>query len=327
MYSQNFSFSPGYGLPGRVYSSRKPFWQSNLSKLDVDQFARVGGAAIYGVETALGLPVMTPVGVMVAVVYSCSNIPNDAYWEKQCTDFFKTLQPEPRWKLVIDVGLKNPAEENVEVENVNYADSDDKPRAVSVSGSSPKTSASTASLVVPESPIPAARIAVKSDVPIKQEASYVWNEQSLALLIGKYMPLDPSSANLSLSNLALGNPTFASDLVSLRLLLLRHISCRTSFEISLVNVIMKKYQSYIQAKHTEYEIMNFIMNDWKYLAASNHSGTVTGGGSTPPAPANQTNVNNFNSADAPSSTLGYNSSSVPRVVSESGPIKQDMDGC
>jgi hypothetical protein len=90
---------------------------------------------------------------------------------------------------------------------------------------------------------------------------------------------------------------------------------------------MKKYQSYIQAKHTEYEIMNFIMNDWKYLVASNHSGTVTGGGSTPPATANQTNVNNLNSADAPSSTLGHNSSSVPRVVSESGPIKQDMDGC
>ena len=131
-----------------MYNSRLPFWQSNLSKLEVEQFARVGGASIYGVNTALGLPVMTPVGVMVAVLYSAKNIPRDAGWEKKCVDFFKTLQPEPRWKLVIDVGLKSPAKE-VEVENINYSESDDKPRAVSVAGSSPKISASSGSLVVP----------------------------------------------------------------------------------------------------------------------------------------------------------------------------------
>jgi len=315
LYSQNFSFSPGHGLPGRVYNSRRPHWQSGLSSLGVEQFARVGGASIYGVNTAFGLPIMTPVGLMVAVLYSTENFERDAVWEQKCIEFCKTLQPEPRWKLAIDVGLKNDnprGERKVQVETVNYAESE-KPRSVSVATSSRDSSAtfvspkleacSDESCVVPVSPLPAAKAAVKN-----KEPSYVWNEQSLALLLGKYMPLNSESSTLSLSNLAMGNSNLASDLVSLRLLLLRHASCRNSFEISLVNVIMKKYQTYIQARHTEYEIMNLVLNDWKYLVASKHVGNVN----TPSASSNQMNVN-----------MESSQSGVPRVVSESGPIKQE----
>ncbi len=307
-------------MPGRVYSTCRSYWQSGLSSLGVEQFARVGGASIYGVNTAFGLPIMTPVGTMVAVLYSTENLSQDSVWEQKCIEFCKTLQPEPRWKLVIDVGLKNDPvreEKKVQVETTNYTDAE-KPRAVSVATSSrdgsaaygsPKLSASDESCVVPVSPLPAARAAPKN-----KEASYVWNEQSLALLIGKYMPLDSeSSSSLSLSNVAMGNASLANDLVSLRLLLLRHSSCRNSFEISLVNVIMRKYQTYIQARHSEYEIMNLVMNDWKYLVASKQLGNAH----TPSASANQMNVHNMGSSHS------EHGSSVPRVVSESGPIKQD----
>ena len=40
-------------MPGRAYLSRIPSWESNLSFLKPDQFARVGGAKIYGVNTSL----------------------------------------------------------------------------------------------------------------------------------------------------------------------------------------------------------------------------------------------------------------------------------
>ncbi len=306
-------------MPGRVYNTCRPYWQSGLSSLGVEQFARVGGASIYGVNTAFGLPIMTPVGTMVAVLYSTENLSRDTVWEQKCIDFCKTLQPEPRWKLVIDVGLKNdPSREGkkVQVDTCNYAGSSEKPRAVSVATSSrdgsvahvsPKLSASNDTCVVPVSPLPAAKAAAVKN----NEASYVWNEQSLALLLGKYMPLDSdSNSSLSLSNMAMGNASLASDLVSLRLLLLRHASCRNSFEISLVNVIMKKYQTYIQARHSEYEIMNLVMNDWKYLVASKQLGNAH----TPSASANQMNVNMSSS---------QSEHGVPRVVSESGPIKQE----
>jgi hypothetical protein len=305
-----------------VYNSGLPLWQSGLLSLGVEQFARVGGCYIYGVNTAFGLPILTPVGTMVAVLYSTENVPRDVVWEKKCIEFCKTLQPEPRWKLVIEVGLKNDTtrgEKKVQVDAVNYAESN-KSRAVSVATSrdgsvahaSPKISASSGSCVVPLSPLYAAKAAVRSTVPVKEEEpSYVWNEQSLALLLGKYMPLRCTSSTLSPSSFETGNSDLASDLVSLRLLLLRHSSCRTSFEISLVNVIMKKYQTYVQARHTEYEIMNLIMNDWKYLQASKQISTVNG--NTPSASDNQMNVN-------------MKSPSVPRVVSESGPIKKEFDG-
>ena len=261
---------------------------------------------------------MTPVGTMVAVFYSTKNFTRDVIWEQKCIDFCKGLQPEPRWKLVIDVGLKNsPTREakKVQVDTTNYADSESaKLRAVSVATSSPrdgsaayvspKLSARNDASVIPASPIPAAKAAVKN-----QEPPYVWNEQSLALLLGKYMPLssESSSQSLSLSNTAIGSTNLASDLVTLRLLLLRHSSCRNSFEISLVNVIMKKYQSYIQAGHTEYEIMNLVMNDWKYLVAPNQIGSNADTSATA-----EMNVN-----------MNSSPSSVPRVVSEAGPIKQE----
>ena len=272
-----------------MYNSRLPLWQSGLSSLGVEQFARVGGAAIYGINTAFGLPVMTPVGVMVAVLYSTENMSRDAVWEKKCIEFCKTLRPEPQWKLVIEVGLKNDTtrgEKRVQVNTINYAETV-KPRAVSVAtprddsvaSASPNISASSRSCIVPVSPLPAAAKAVVNE----EEPSYVWNEQSLALLLGKYMPLESASATLSLPS------------VSLRLLLLRHASCRTSFEISLVNTIMKKCQTYIQAaKHTEYEIMNLIMNDWKYLVASKQVSTASA----------KRNVNNTKPDNTPSSSSG-----------------------
>jgi len=270
-----------------------------LSSLAVEQFERVGGAAIYGVNTALGVPIETPVGTVVVVFYSSQNMPRDeGGWAMKCIEFCKSLQPEPRWKIVIEVGLNSGGNLDKKKEqgvNIDDAELDDESRAVS----SPKISASSAS-----SPIPAA-IGI-------EEPPYAWNEQSLALLIGKYLPLDPSSSTLPLSNLEMGNTQFSSDLVSLRLLLLRHSLCRTAFEINLVNVIMQKYHSYIQARHSEYEIVNFIKNDWKYLVVSQQDSTGNGNAVS----AKQTNE---------SSTWGRNSS-VPRVVSESGPIKQEVDG-
>eukprot|EP00584_Thalassiosira_punctigera_P001286 CAMPEP_0172527674 /NCGR_PEP_ID=MMETSP1067-20121228/2308_1 /TAXON_ID=265564 ORGANISM="Thalassiosira punctigera, Strain Tpunct2005C2" /NCGR_SAMPLE_ID=MMETSP1067 /ASSEMBLY_ACC=CAM_ASM_000444 /LENGTH=152 /DNA_ID=CAMNT_0013311463 /DNA_START=358 /DNA_END=813 /DNA_ORIENTATION=- len=83
MYSKNFSFSPGFGMPGRVFLSKIPSWENNLSLRKPEQFARVGGAKIYGVNTSLCLPIFTPIGTMVVAMYSTQNLARDMTWEKK----------------------------------------------------------------------------------------------------------------------------------------------------------------------------------------------------------------------------------------------------
>ena len=112
MYSKNFSFCPGFGMPGRVFLSKIPSWENNLSLRKPEQFARVGGAKIYGVNASLCLPIFTPIGTMVVAMYSTQNLARDMTWEKKCMEYFWKLKPEPKWKLTIDVGLKTTADDD-----------------------------------------------------------------------------------------------------------------------------------------------------------------------------------------------------------------------
>ncbi|KAL7554462.1 hypothetical protein ACHAWF_019025 [Thalassiosira exigua] len=264
MYSKNFSFSPGFGLPGRVYLSRIPCWENNLSLLRPEHFARVGGAKIYGVNTCLSIPVNTPVGTIVVSLYSNQNLTRDPVLEKKCMERFWKLRPKPKWKLTIDVGLKaavEEAEENPPVEQ----DPASSPRI-------PYSSEQT--YVIPPSPVPDTPQPSKPLPPSNPSATptpapYLWNEQSLALLLGKYMPLDRNSTSTQpAANPAANNRDVAGSLMSLRLLLLRQSSCRTNAESKLVDIIVGKYQSYMRANKREHDLILSIVNDWKRLATS-----------------------------------------------------------
>ena len=105
MYSKNFSFAPGVGLPGRVYVSGQPSWEGSVDEADPTYFERAGGAKVYGVRCALGIPLHTVnIGRIVLALYSTQNIPeNKQLSSKFVADFAKWV-PEPKWKLVIDFG-------------------------------------------------------------------------------------------------------------------------------------------------------------------------------------------------------------------------------
>jgi len=104
-YSTHFSFMAGKGLPGRVYTSGEPAWDDNINNADPHIFERVGGARVYGLRTAVGIPLTTPVvGRIVLSLYSTSRVPQDEEQLKcYCSDFDRWT-PEPKWKLVIDLG-------------------------------------------------------------------------------------------------------------------------------------------------------------------------------------------------------------------------------
>jgi hypothetical protein len=104
-YSKSFSFKPGQGLPGRVYSSGKASWEFQVNELNPSSFHRVGGANEYGIRTAIAIPFSTPgVGRMVVVLYSSNHIAEDNDLAHRCIQELSQYSPEPKWKLVIEIG-------------------------------------------------------------------------------------------------------------------------------------------------------------------------------------------------------------------------------
>jgi hypothetical protein len=70
-YSEKFSFQIGSGLPGRVYATGVPIWEQNISEADKTHYERCGAAKLFGIQTALGIPVPSPtVGRIILVLYS-----------------------------------------------------------------------------------------------------------------------------------------------------------------------------------------------------------------------------------------------------------------
>lgn len=104
VYSDNFSFEPGHGLPGRVYTSGQIAWDRNIDQCDPKHFERAGGAKVYGVKTAVGIPLNTPmVGRIVVAMYSQHDIPENLEMAQACAAELMRYSPEPKWKLVIEM--------------------------------------------------------------------------------------------------------------------------------------------------------------------------------------------------------------------------------
>jgi hypothetical protein len=105
VYSTNFSFAPDVGLPGRVYSSGRPLWECKVFAADPTQFERAGGAKVYGVRTAVGIPLETPVvGRIILALYSTQDLPEDRPLLDRLIGQITKWTPEPKWKLVIELG-------------------------------------------------------------------------------------------------------------------------------------------------------------------------------------------------------------------------------
>eukprot|EP00970_Alexandrium_tamarense_P011395 scaffold2480_cov205-Alexandrium_tamarense.AAC.18 len=254
VYSKSFSFSSGFGMPGRVFQSGQPSWESNVTQAKPDQFSRVGGAKVYGVNTVLGIPVCTSIGTMVVALYSTADVKRDIGWVQTCMEYFDKLKPQPRWKLTIESGLND---------NHDTALAAQPP---ALTCNSPMVLATVNSLMSSIIPLSPASHVKPSEMPplqlndISADSTNEWNEQSLALLLGKYVPLHTDASST--------NDDTAGSLTSLRLLLLRHQSVRSSHESNVVGIILQKYRCYVETEQQEYDIVQLILNDWKSLAVS-----------------------------------------------------------
>jgi hypothetical protein len=130
-YSTNFSFAPGIGLPGRVYSSGMASWERQVHLAESARFERAGGAQVYGVQTAAGLPLSAPiVGRIVLALYSINDMEDNKELLGRLSFDLARWVPEPKWKLVVELGETNNPEQttknaifaNMQSESVNTSD-------------------------------------------------------------------------------------------------------------------------------------------------------------------------------------------------------------
>ena len=108
VYSSYFSFEPGKGLPGRVYSTGVASWECEVHRKDSNDFGRVEGAELYGIKTALAIPLNTAmIGRIVVLIYSCENVPEDVSLSRAIASEMTKYSLEPKWKLVLDSGASS----------------------------------------------------------------------------------------------------------------------------------------------------------------------------------------------------------------------------
>jgi hypothetical protein len=266
-YSVNCSFASGVGLPGRVYASGEPSWECQINEADPKTFARAGGAKVYGIKTGLGIPLMTRIGRIVVSMYSAlDSKKDDVIIQKVKTDL-ALYSPEPKWKLVVDIGPSKPMEAPSATEllassslstaddAVHYESSDVLPKSMNGVGSilntpivPPDSTQRTSSGENSES--------LQSLPPTTSGETQILapqdDAQRIATLLGDYMPLSESP--------------LAGHFMSLRLLILRSSSNRSPQENEMLDVIQRSFRGYSKCKHrSDRELTFLIAKEWHHL--------------------------------------------------------------
>lgn len=228
------------GVPGRVYSTNLPSWESDIQVTAPGYFKRVGGAKIYGVRTLAAFPVPSPsVGRIVVVLYSTLNVQRDVTMAKKILVELQRHRPDPHWRLVVDVGRA----------------STDSTRAAELASSSMSIEQMDVNGGRHTSPSP-----MTVDGPESSSISTTDGdeERDLISLLGDHIPTDSGPDDL-----------VAQSMMSLRILLLRSHSKRSDSENEVLDVVKRSYRDYKRCcshSRSRREIAHLVARDWSFLA-------------------------------------------------------------
>jgi len=262
-YSDKFSFEPGHGLPGRVYSSGRVIWESSVDNMDTKLFERSGGAKVYGIRTAVGIPLNTPlVGRIVVVMYSCEAVKEDMPLALDCANELAKYSPEPKWKLVIEMNdnLTGDSSKNApEPKQANNAfGMSSKPPPLKLPQASSQPGSFATQLVGCTSPTATNNESRTSDP----------EEQRIISLLGEHMPVSDSSAGEPSSSTA-NSSNLLPHFMSIRLLLLRPSSRRTSQQNEMIDILKNSFRAYAKDnRRSGAELANLLAKDWICLSAT-----------------------------------------------------------
>jgi len=255
-----------------VYSNGIASWETSIHEADPSIFERAGGANVYGIKTAVGVPLVADgIGRIGVALYSTSDIEKDQVMLDKFIQDFKAWNPEPKWKLVIDLGStsskanKQVVESAVLTEMVHYShpkqgsDDDQKPAPAPVATmTSLKPGGSAFATVTPPN-VETSSTEINmchEHAPTKPppiESSDDSMERTIASLLGNHMPSSESPAAALL-------PHF----MSLRLMLLRVRERRTVEENEKLDILKRSFVDYSKGR-TGAELAILLAKDWMFL--------------------------------------------------------------
>jgi hypothetical protein len=268
-YSDNFSFEPGHGLPGRVYSEGTALWESGLQDSDPKHFERAGGAKVYGVKTAVGIPLNTPlVGRIVVAMYSTEIIPEDMSMARDCAAELIKYSPKPKWKLVIEMddthssdpafsGSKPPSQQYFGGVTPAIFSSATEPPALQLQSPQPTSLPRALQTQLGGCISPTAT----NGAHVDQE------EQRIVSLLGEHMPISDCSAGEPSSSV--NGVNLLPHFMLIRLLLLRPASRRSPQENEMIDILKNSFGAYSKDnRRSGAELANLLAKDWICLKST-----------------------------------------------------------
>jgi hypothetical protein len=270
-YSTKFSFRPGVGLPGRVYESNQPSWECRIDEADPKIFERAGGAKVYGIKTAVGIPVSSKsIGGIVVAMYSMADLSVDAEKLAKWTEDLKAFCPKPKWKLVVEL---------------EDEDTDDPSRGFARMLPMPNPVTSNVRHFLHSAP---SEVSLMSAAGARQGPEPNESDRDLdfriASLLGDYMPgaeiPGPGESTAPENSPSMLLPHF----MSLRLMLLRSPDGRSREDNDMLGVIRRSYSGFFKdASRSQKNIAQLLVKDWHFLCLSANDGSKKPATVEPPA--------------------------------------------
>mmetsp|Transcript_20667 Transcript_20667/g.25570 ORF Transcript_20667/g.25570 Transcript_20667/m.25570 type:complete len:637 (-) Transcript_20667:171-2081(-) len=242
-YSKKFSFDTGHGLPGRVYKTGIPNWEQSVQLAPSCHFARCGGAAMYGVKTVLGIPVVSQtVGKIVVALYSINDVPKDEHLVTMCKTQFNKYLPNPQWKLVIDAGMDT----NTDNSYFLGMSQDQNPQP----NKRPRIEPSNSNTNLD------ARQDQYSSNKHQQSTKESIENSEIIKILGEHMPLDNT------------NPAELHGFMTLRLLLLRSKTMISAPQEEMLNILKSSYRGYKSVNRKVSDVALLLAKDCAFLMQS-----------------------------------------------------------
>lgn len=314
-YSRNFTFVPGTGLVGRVFTAGQTMWEHGINKLDPEFFLRAGGAEEYGVRTAVGIPLASGTGRMVVVLYSCNHIPEDILMAQQFENELSQYAPAPKWKLVVDVSNvpSFPRPKKHSNRNVSAAES---------------TSSNQGNVVGLDLDVTEEQADEACFVSPMDTQCMPAEESEIVALIGDHLGTDSESA--------FEDPEQFQHLLRMRLVLLRPSRRRSTQENDRIEILCNSYKNYTSGnKFNGRNMLLLLAQEWKCLSQMGdpyleHQAQGSPFAPSMSPPTAQYQAHSFPSSLAPlgasaeANTMSKNDSTTTRQSEPSTPRAADM---
>ncbi len=234
VYSKQFSFGPGAGLPGRCYTTSQCCWESDIQNASPQHFKRLGGAKFAGIQTAVGIPIScSKVGTIVIGMYSLLNVSYDENLMRKCLIEFQKFNPEPKWSLSIDM----PSYDN--------EPSTKAPQPVVTSMQSSVHSSDSQS-----------ESCKSNELSTCSTVNSISSEQAMEIanLFAEHMP-------------SLDDGGHKSEVIrSLRMLLLKCPHNVPQHILSKLVILRKSYEGYLKVQRQKSDVVNLLISDWEFLS-------------------------------------------------------------